>query len=102
MSLPPIGLSAIHRVMADPITYTGAGLTAGAITGIHSEVPADQFAGPGNTAKHVTFEIPFELLPGMPAKGDRIVHATGAWKVIERDRAHGADAWLLSVEATAP
>ena len=99
MGLPTAGLTAIHRTMADPISYTGAGLTNAPITAVHSDVPAEAFAGPGATARHVSFEIQFTDLPGTPAKGDLIVHATGTWRAIDRVRDQSIGAWIISVAA---
>ena len=102
MSFEPDELDAIHAEFAEPITYTGAGLTAEPITAIPSETDAGTFLGPGKTAKRMTFEIRIVDLPGRPRKGDRIVHETGNWTVIEPDRHRSIDAWILTVEESAP
>ncbi|MCW2390969.1 hypothetical protein [Sphingobium sp. B11D3A] len=99
MGLPTAGLATIHRTMADPIIYTGAGVAEKPITGIHSDVPADTFTGAGATARHVSFEIQYVDLPGTPAKGDLIVHSTGRWAVIDRGKDDSVGAWILSVAA---
>lgn len=91
-------LAAIHAAFADPITYDGAGLDAGEITAVFSEMEAGQFMGPGKTAKRVVFEVQFEDLPGAPAKGDTIVHETGSWTVIDIDPRRDVQAYWLSVE----
>ena len=98
MGLPRCGLGAIHRVMADPITYTGAGLDAAPITAIHSDIEAGPFPGAGATARKTCFEIQRTDLPGTPAKGDIIVHETGRWRVINRDTLDDPGAWQLTVE----
>lgn len=93
----------LHRTFADPISYTGAGLDEGKITGIKRDVPADAFQGPGSTARHISFEIQKSDLPQRPAKGDIIVHvdpmtgATDSWRVIDRV-SNDVGAWVLSVE----
>lgn len=96
--MPAIGLEAIHRQFADPITYTGADVTAKPITAVYTEEAAGGFPGPGATAKKVSFEIQFVDLPGRPSKGDVIVHKTGSWSVIERSRSRSVNAWVLFVE----
>lgn len=90
--------AAIHAAFADPVTYTGAGLTNGGITAIFSDVDGAEFMGPGQSARHISFEIQKADLPGLPAKGDIIVHDSGSWKVIERSNHRDVDAWVLSVE----
>lgn len=92
------------RAFADPILYTGAGLTGAGITAIKYDVAADAFQGAGATARHVWFEVPRALLPGQPVKGDSIVHIdpmtglTTAWRVIERKQRDDIGAWDLTVE----
>lgn len=98
MGLPRCGLGAIHRTLADPITYTGAGLAAAPITAIYSDVEAGPFPGPGSTARKTSFEVQRADLPGLPKKGDAIAHETGNWLVINIDRLRDIDAWLLTVE----
>lgn len=88
----------IHAAFADPVTYTGAGLAAGAMTAVYSEFAAPDFMGPGNTARRIWFEVQIVDLPEAPAKGDVIVHKDVAWRVIDMVRRDDIGAYDLTVE----
>lgn len=90
-----IELAAIHAEFADPITYTGAGVTAKPITAIFSDV---EDGDPTRTLRRVTFEIQFADLPAEPGKGDIIEHETGRWSVNDRETHRDVSAWVLTVE----
>lgn len=101
MSAESDALAAIHGAFADPITYTGAGLTEGAITAVYSDVAADPFGPTKAAERHVTFEIPAALLPSDPDKGNLIVHSTGNWSVIDVVKRRDIGCWVLGVEIAA-
>ncbi|MBP6031258.1 MAG: hypothetical protein KA533_07505 [Sphingobium sp.] len=98
MGMPVADLAAIHAAFADPVVYTGAGLTAAPLTAICSDVPADAFLGAGATARHISFEFRASDLPSAPGKGDIIVHDGVNWSVIDIVRRRDIAAWSLSVE----
>lgn len=80
------------------VAYTGAGLAGENVSAVKSDVAADEFPGPGATARHISFEIGKALLPERPAKRDVIVDAAGRWSVIEVASRDDVSAWVLSVE----
>jgi len=88
----------IHAAFADPVTYTGAGLAAGAITAVYSEMQAPDFMGPGNTARRTWFEVRVVDLPEYPAKGDVIMHNAIEWRVIDIVRRDDLSLYELTVE----
>lgn len=92
-------LAVIRQQYAVEITYTGAGLSGGAITAIPIDESAPSFQGPGETVQSLTFEIAKSLLPGTPRKGDIIGGFRGRdWTVIERTDRDDIGAWLVTVE----
>lgn len=101
MALPVADLAAIHAAFADPVIYTGAGLSAAPITAIISDVSADAFLGAGASARHISFEVQESDLPSPPGKGDLIVHEGVSWSVIDIVRRRDVAAWSLSVEKAA-
>lgn len=98
MGMPVADLAAIHAAFADPVIYTGAGLSAAPITAVFSDVPADAFLGAGASARHISFELRASDLPSAPGKGDLIVHDGVTWSVIDIVRRRDIAAWSLSVE----
>ena len=94
-------LAAIHAAFAETVTYTGGGLTSADISAVRSDVPADAFAGPGSTARQISFEVLASAFPAEPANGDTLVDATAqGWKVIDVTRRRDVAAWSLIVEET--
>lgn len=97
----------LHEEFAAPIFYTGAGLADAVITAIRSEIPADDFQGPGSTARQISFEIRKSDLPERPRKGELIVEGLivgglivkGAisWAVNDITDRGDIDAWSLVV-----
>lgn len=88
----------IDAVHAEPIAYTGAGLSAAPITAIYYNVAADAFMGAGASARRIWFEVRYEKLPARPAKGDGIVHAGNSWRVNDIAERDDIAAWELTVE----
>lgn len=76
----------IDRVFADPdrLTYTGGGLTAGSIAAIRLDEDAPDFAGPGQTARTITYEVEVAAFSSRPAKNDTFIHRGRRWRVIDR------------------
>lgn len=91
-------LAAIHAEFAEPVIYTGAGLTDSPITAIPSDFEDD---GMTRTVRRRTYEIQFAELPGEPGKADHIVHDGETWSVIDKERHRDVQAWVLSVEKVA-
>lgn len=94
-------LSPIHGAFADPVIYTGAGLSGAGISAIFADVPADAFTGPGASARHCSFELRKIDLPQRPANGDRLVHHGINWTVIDVVDRRDIAAWVVTVETAA-
>lgn len=77
--------AAIDSVFADPaaIIYTGAGLAAAPVSAIRSDQPAPDFAGPGQTARTIGYEVAITALPNKPSKSDYFTHRSRKWRVID-------------------
>lgn len=75
----------IDRVFADPtdIIYTGAGLTASPVSAIRNDEPAPDFAGPGQSARTIGYEVAIAALPSRPSKSDYFTHRGRKWRVID-------------------
>lgn len=91
-------LPIVHGAFAEPIVYTGAGLSGAGITGIFADVPADSFTGPGQSARHCSFELRKIDLPQRPANGDTLVHDGLDWTVIDVIDRRDVAAWVVTVE----
>ncbi|MPT48257.1 MAG: hypothetical protein E2598_07515 [Sphingobium sp.] len=98
MSIFSDHLASIHSEFADPVEYTGQGLVDAEITAIYCDEPADAFQGAGATLRAISFEIQKSDLPGKPVKGDKIVHETGAWSVLDASNHSSVAAWVVTVE----
>jgi len=88
----------IHAAFADPVTYTGAGLVAAAITAVYFEEPAPAFQGAGATARRVWFEVRISDLPEEPARGDVIMHNGLEWRVNDFVRVEDLGHFQMNVE----
>ncbi len=82
----------LHEEFAGPIFYTGAGLDDAVLTAIRSETPADDFQGPGSTARQISFEIRKSDLPARPRKGDGIVEGL----IVGGVAVKGAVSWAVN------
>ncbi len=85
MSIWDTAGAAIDRVFADPspIIYTGAGLTAGSVSAIRTDDAAPDFAGPGQSARTIGYEVAMASLPSKPSKSDYFTHRGRKWRVID-------------------
>lgn len=97
---------AIHDAFADPITYTGGGLSGAEITAVRGDEEADPFQGPGSTLRRVWFEVMQSDLSSDPANDDAIDELDGvggspisgrSWTVINVMRRDDVFAWRLTV-----
>lgn len=96
--------AAIHAAFAEPVRYTGAGVTDAPIAAVRSDDAAAAFQGPGMSARQKWFEIRYADLPNRPANGEQLVDANGAgasFRVIEVEDHDDIDAWWVFVEAGA-
>lgn len=77
--------AAIDRVFADPapVIYTGAGLTAAPVSAIRTDTAAPDFAGPGQSARTIGYEIAITALPARPANTNSFTHRGRRWRVID-------------------
>lgn len=91
-------LAAVRAAFAEPIIYDGDGLAAATIQVVWSDVAADPFQGPGNTARVVSCEVSQADLPQRPSKAGRITRAGRAWKVNEVTPRDDVGAWVLTLE----
>lgn len=82
----------------EPLIYTGAGLSGLPIWAIWSDVPASDFAGPGQTLRKVTYEIKQSDLPERPDKTNRFAHRGRTWKVEDVTQRDDIGKWELVVE----
>lgn len=85
MSVWDVAGAGIDRVFADPadIFYTGAGLTASAVSAIRTDEAAPDFAGPGQSARTIGYEVAIASLPSKPSKSDYFTHRGRKWRVID-------------------
>lgn len=84
------------------VTYAGGGLPDPTdVAVIWSDVAGDDFQGPGNTIRAVSFEIDRSLLSQRPAKSDRITRKGSVWAPIEVIDRDDVDAWTVHVERAA-
>ena len=96
----------IHGEFAMPVRYTGAGLSNAAITAIKSDVAADLFQGPGETAREISFEVRQADLPLRPRKGELLAEGEAGdgvvWEVIQITPLVDVGAWKLVVSEATP
>lgn len=91
-------LAAMRDVLGEEVRYSGAGLSDDPVIAIRSDVPADEFQGPGATARRVSYEIARSALPQRPGKSDLIVDGDDQWRVNDVTERRDVDAWVLTVE----
>jgi hypothetical protein len=92
---------AIHRAMAKPVRYTGAGVTYKSLWAVRSHGSAGLLMD-DQSARQLTFEIRKEDLIGVPDEGDILVESDGhgaRWSVIEFLDLDDVDAWRVTVKA---
>ena len=90
--------ASIHAAFAEPILYSGAGLSDAEITAVPSDLAAPAFEGAGSTLRTLTFEIPKSLLPLRPRKGDQIRWNSDAYIVDDITERTDVFAWVLGVQ----
>lgn len=88
-----------RRVLGETVAYDGGGLPEPTnLVVIWSDVAGNEFQGPGNTTRAVSFEIDRSLLTQRPAKSDRITRKGVKWAPIEVTDRDDVNAWVVYVE----
>ncbi|USI71619.1 head-tail joining protein [Sphingomonas morindae] len=94
------GLAAIDAAFAEPVSYSGAGLAAGAppIAVIWSDVAGQPGDNGRSTTRVISCEIRKELLPARPGKSDRLTRAGVTWSPIEVVDRDDLGRWQITLE----
>lgn len=92
---------AIHRAMAKPVRYTGAGVRYKSLWAVRAHGAAGLLMD-DQTARQLTFEIRKEDLTGAPIEGDTLIESDGhgsRWAVIECTDLDDVDAFRVVVKS---